>query len=217
VLIGSGPAEWWAGPATHDAWITIVRAFRRTGRRVSLRRISLGTMTRTNLPISATTFVARVGEIERVTELLGDGRLLTLSGSGGCGKTRLALEVARRLESDFVDGVWLVELAQLTDPEFVVHAVAAALNVREVQGQALLATLCTALQEKRLLLILDNCEHLVDACARLANALLQSCRGLHIRHKPRGAGHCWRDHLARALTSITAAQPPASDRETGHL
>jgi non-specific serine/threonine protein kinase len=137
-------------------------------------------MTRTNLPISATTFVARVGEIERVKERLGDGRLLTLSGSGGCGKTRLALEVARRLESDFVDGVWLVELAQLTDPELVVQAVAAALNVREVPGQALLGTLCTALQEKRLLLILDNCEHLVDSCARLANALLQSCRGLHI-------------------------------------
>ena len=87
-------------------------------------------MTRTNLPISTTSFVPRAGEIERVKERLRDGRLLTLSGSGGCGKTRLALEVACRLESDFVDGVWLVELAQLTDPELVVQAVAAALNVR---------------------------------------------------------------------------------------
>src|SRR5438552_11875531 len=100
---------------------------------------ALGTMTRTNLPISATTFIARTGEIEGVKERLRDCRLLTLTGSGGCGKTRLALEVARQLESDFVDGVWLVELAQLSDPELVVQVVAAALNVREVQGQALLA------------------------------------------------------------------------------
>ena len=137
-------------------------------------------MTGTNMPISATTYVARAGEIDGVKERVRDGRLVTLTGSGGCGKTRLALEVARQLESDFVDGVWLVELAQLSDSELVVQEVAATLNVREVQGQALLATLCTALQEKCLLLILDNCEHLVDACARLANALLQSCRGVHI-------------------------------------
>lgn len=137
-------------------------------------------MTGTNLPISATTYVARAGEIDGVKERVRDGRLVTLTGSGGCGKTRLALEVARQLESDFVDGVWLVELAQLSDPELAVHAVAAALNVRDVQGQALIATLCTALQEKHLLLILDNCEHLIDACARLANTLLRSCCGLHI-------------------------------------
>src|ERR1700674_5799071 len=137
-------------------------------------------MTRTNLPISTTTYVARAGEIEGVKERLRDSRLLTLSGSGGCGKTRLAMEVARQLESAFVDGVSLVELAQLSDPELVVQAVAAALHVREVQGQALLATLCTALQQKHLLLILDNCEHLVDACARLANTLLENCRGLHM-------------------------------------
>ncbi|MCA1646050.1 MAG: AAA family ATPase [Chloroflexi bacterium] len=137
-------------------------------------------MTGTNLPISATTYVARAGEIDGVKERVQDGRLVTLTGSGGCGKTRLALEVARQLESDFVDGVWLVELAQLSDPELVVQVVAAALNMRDVQGQALIATLCTALQEKHLLLILDNCEHLIDACARLANTLLSSCRGLHI-------------------------------------
>ena len=137
-------------------------------------------MTGTNLPISATTFVARAGEIDSVKQRVRDGRLVTLTGSGGCGKTRLALEVARQLGNDFVDGVWLVELAHLSDPELVVHAVAAVLNVRDVQGQALIVTLCTALQEKRLLLILDNCEHLVDACARLANTFLRSCLGLHI-------------------------------------
>jgi non-specific serine/threonine protein kinase len=137
-------------------------------------------MTRTNLPTSATTFVAPAGEIERVMERLRDSHLLTLTGSGGCGKTRLALEMARQLEGDFVDGAWLVELEKLSDPESVVQAVAAALNVRDVQGQALLATLCTALQEKHLLLIPDNCENVVDACARVANALLQNCGGLHI-------------------------------------
>ena len=87
-------------------------------------------MTGTNLPISATTYVARAGEIDGVQERVRDGRLVTLTGSGGCGKTRLALEVARQLESDFVDGVRLVELAQLSDPELVVQAVAAALNLR---------------------------------------------------------------------------------------
>lgn len=137
-------------------------------------------MTGTNLPISGTTYVARAGELDDVKARVRDGCLVTLTGSGGCGKTRLALEVARQLESDFVDGVWLVELAQLSDPELVVQAVAAGLNLRDVQGQALIATLCTALQDKHLLLILDNCEHLIDACARLANTLLRSCRGLHI-------------------------------------
>ena len=81
-------------------------------------------MTRTNLPISRTTYVARAGELEGVKDRLRESRLVTLSGSGGCGKTRLALEVARQLESDFVDGAWLVELAPLSDPELVVQAVA---------------------------------------------------------------------------------------------
>jgi len=106
-------------------------------------------------------------------------RLLTLTGVGGSGKTRLALEVARDLLGTYPDGVWLVELAGLTEEKLVPQAVAGALRVKEQLGQPLTDTLVDALHVKEMLLILDNCEHLVDAAAHLADALLDSC--LHLR------------------------------------
>src|SRR5262245_23669689 len=106
--------------------------------------------------------------------LLGVLRLVTLTGPGGAGKTRLALEAAGALRPAYPDGVWLAELAPLADPALVPEAVATALGVREEPGRPLVATLADALRPKRLLLVLDNCEHLLAACAALAEALLRA-------------------------------------------
>ena len=102
-----------------------------------------------------------------VKRALAMTRLLTLTGAGGSGKTRLALEVARDLVGAYPDGVWLVELAPLSEGELVPQAVADAVGVQEQPGQPLTDTLVEALREKKLLLVLDNCEHLVEAAARL--------------------------------------------------
>src|SRR5439155_531895 len=112
--------------------------------------------------------------------LLAATRLLTLTGSGGCGKTRLSLQVAADLLEEYVDGVWLVELAALGDPALVPQTVAAALGVREEPGRPLTATLTDYLKPKTLLLILDNCEHLLAACAQLADTLLRACPSLRL-------------------------------------
>jgi predicted ATPase/DNA-binding CsgD family transcriptional regulator len=132
------------------------------------------------LPVQLTTFIGRQAERGEVTRLLAGARLLTLTGPGGVGKTRLALEVAGRLVTEYPDGVWLVELAALADGTLVPQAVAAALRVAEVPGQPLRATLSAALRTRRLLILLDNCEHLVGACAELADRLLRECPALRI-------------------------------------
>jgi predicted ATPase/DNA-binding CsgD family transcriptional regulator len=116
----------------------------------------------------------------QVNELLADHRLLTLTGSGGSGKTRLALAVAAEMVEDYEDGIWLVELAPLSDPELVVQAVASVLGVREQPGRPLVGTLAEALRDKKMLLLLDNCEHLIGASAELAGTLLRSCPNLRI-------------------------------------
>jgi predicted ATPase len=108
------------------------------------------------------------------------GRLLTLTGTGGCGKTQLALQVAAGLADTFPDGVWLVELAPLQAPHFVPFAVAAVFERRESAGEALIDTLVAYLKSRDVLLVLDNCEHLIDACADLAERLLAGCRGVRL-------------------------------------
>ncbi len=133
-----------------------------------------------NLPLQVSSFVGREREIARVGELLADHRLLTLTGPGGSGKTRLALAVASEVLGGFEDGVWLVELASLSDPDLVPQAVASVLGVREVPGSPLADSLCLHLGSRGVLLVLDNCEHLVGACATLAEALLHSCPNLRI-------------------------------------
>jgi predicted ATPase/class 3 adenylate cyclase/uncharacterized protein HemY len=133
-----------------------------------------------NLPLQVTSFVGREREMQEVKQLLATTRLLTLTGSGGTGKTRLSLQVAADLLEEKSDGVWLVELAPLTDPPLVPQAVASALAVREEAGQPLLETLVENLKTKQVLLILDNCEHLLSGCAALADRLLRSCPQVQI-------------------------------------
>ncbi len=136
----------------------------------------------TNLPHQLNKFIGREQEMIEVKELLSTTQLLTLTGAGGCGKTRLALEIGRDASSTmaFKDGAWWVELAALTDPELLPQHIASSLGVIEQAGRSLTETLSEFLQSKELLLILDNCEHLVSACASLVETLLQSCSGLYI-------------------------------------
>jgi predicted ATPase/DNA-binding SARP family transcriptional activator/DNA-binding CsgD family transcriptional regulator len=132
-----------------------------------------------NLPATRSSFVGRETELRSVKRDLAMTRLLTLTGTGGCGKTRLALEVARELVGAYPDGVWLVELAPLSEGALVAQAVASVLGVQEQPNRSLTDTLVDFLRSKRALLVLDNCEHLVDSVAHLADALLNS--SLHLR------------------------------------
>jgi predicted ATPase/class 3 adenylate cyclase len=133
-----------------------------------------------NLPVQLTSFVGREQEMAEIKRWLSTAHLLTLTGAGGTGKTRLALQVAAEILSEYADGVWLVELASLADPGLVPQTVAAVLGVREEPGRALTQTLAEELKRKQLLLLLDNCEHLLAAGAALAGALLTTCPNLRI-------------------------------------
>jgi predicted ATPase/DNA-binding SARP family transcriptional activator/DNA-binding CsgD family transcriptional regulator len=135
---------------------------------------------RHNLPAAVSNFIGREAEILEIKRHLSMTRLLTLTGTGGVGKTRLALEVAGDLTTAYPAGVWLVEFAPLSDPDLAPQAVAAALGIREEQGRPLFTTLVEELRSSELLLVLDNCEHLVDACARLVDTLLSSCPSLRV-------------------------------------
>jgi transcriptional regulator with XRE-family HTH domain len=149
------------------------------------------------LPARLTSFVGREQEIAEVKALLVEKRLATLCGPGGIGKTSLALVVAREAQSRFADGVALVDLAALVDGEMVPHAAAAVLGVRERLSEPILTTLGRTVGTAELLLVLDNCEHLLLGCARVAEALLQACPRLRILATSReplrvGAEIVWR-------------------------
>jgi len=133
-----------------------------------------------NLPVQTTSFVGRERETQEVQRLVRGTPLLTLMGAGGCGKTRLSLQAAGELADTFPDGVWLVELAPVSDPGLVPLVVASALKVREEAGLSLTATLVEHLRHKDMLLVLDNCEHLVGAAATLADELLRTCPRVRI-------------------------------------
>jgi len=143
-------------------------------------------MPASNLPLQLSSFIGREREIAEVRRLLASSRLVTLTGAGGCGKTRLALEVASALDRDvlaerqYADGVWFIDLAPLSDPALVSERIAATLNVPAQSGQALLTTLSAALRSKSLMLVVDNCEHLIAECARVVETLLQRCSDLRI-------------------------------------
>ncbi len=137
-------------------------------------------ITASNLTSHLTSFIGREREMAEVKRLLQGARLLTLTGAGGTGKTRLAAQIAAELIHEIEDGVWWVELAGLTDQSLVPQAVAAALGVREQAGRAIVKTLADHLRARRLAIILDNCEHLVVACAKLADELLRACPELKI-------------------------------------
>jgi len=142
--------------------------------------VPAGPAPRHNLPMELTRFFGRELEIAQVRELLAEYRLVTVTGAGGVGKTRLSLRVGEDVLDDFLDGVWFAELASLSDPALVAPDVAVTLGVREVPGLPILETLTGFLRERQILLLLDNCEHLLEACARLADGLLRACPRLTI-------------------------------------
>ena len=133
-----------------------------------------------NLPTQSSSFVGRDAEVNELVEVVRGHRLVTLTGVGGVGKTRLAVQVAALLASEFVDGVWLVELAPVGDPSAVPAAVAAALGVSTQSDMAVVDTIVTALSGRDLLVVLDNCEHVLDAAAELVEKVLARAEGVSL-------------------------------------
>jgi predicted ATPase len=149
-----------------------------------------------NLPIVATSFIGREAEVAELKQLLGDHRLVTLTGVGGVGKTRLALSVAEELATGFADGVWMVELAPVGDPAAVPAAVATALGITAQAELSITAAIAEALSGRDLLLVLDNCEHVLDAAADVVEALLTRTTGVSVLATSReglrvAAEHLW--------------------------
>jgi predicted ATPase len=130
---------------------------------------------RHNLPVQRTSFIGRVAEIERVTSLLGQASLVTLTGVGGTGKTRLALQAVSDVLEDYPNGTWFVELAQLADPAMVPKTVAKTLGLVETPGKPIADTVVDFLESRAVLLVLDNCEHLLGSCASLVDRVLNDC------------------------------------------
>lgn len=157
-----------------------------------------------HLPGQLTSFIGRREEMAELCHLLTDrqNRLLTLTGAGGCGKTRLALRVGEEMMPHYAHGVWLVELASLVDPQLLPKSVAAVFQLRESAERPLLSSLVEFLLPRQLLLILDNCEHLIDAVAQLLDALLHACSRLQIMATSREA-------LALPCEAIYRVQPLA--------
>jgi non-specific serine/threonine protein kinase len=193
----------------------------------------------TNLPAQVSSFIGRDAELAAVRTLVGGSRLVTLTGPGGAGKTRLGLQVAAGLADGAWDGVWFADLAPLGDPDLVAVTVADVLGVRQEPGRPVLDTLMAAVGGESLLVILDNCEHVVGACAKLADALLRGCPNLALlatSREPLGiggeyvyrvpslavpvdgddAGAIWASEAVRLLADRAAAQgvPLAGDDET---
>lgn len=174
------------GAGLRDMQARVLRqdpTLRPTGESTLLEAKRLPGTSLNNLPIPLTSFVGREREIARITELLANVRLLTLTGTGGCGKTRLAINAAKTLLERHRDGVWLVELGARPDSSGligVVQAVALAVGVRGPPGSALTGALVEHLRDRDVLLVLDNCEHLVRACAELSERVLSTCPGARI-------------------------------------
>ncbi len=163
-----------------------------------------------NLPTPLTRFVGREAELARASALLADARLLTLTGPGGCGKTRLALQLAAAVAEQFPDGVWFVDFSSLFGREFVIDRVAITLGVKESgTGGALAEAVGHYLAERRALIVLDNCEHLVDTAARVAAALLAAAPSLRIVATSR--------EPLRVAGETTWAVPPLADADAFEL
>jgi predicted ATPase/DNA-binding CsgD family transcriptional regulator len=139
-----------------------------------------GVARRSRLPAQLDSFVGRRLELAQARRLLSGSRLLTLTGPAGCGKTRLALQLVDGLERRYPDGVWMVELASLKNADLLAQAVASTLEIREQAGQPLPLTIAQELSARRALLLLDNCEHLVEACAAFVELVLRGSVGLHV-------------------------------------
>ena len=148
-----------------------------------------------NLPAAFTTFVGRRRDLAEVRRRLGTTRLLTLTGAGGVGKTRLALEVAAASAAEFADGVWLVDMAPVRDPALVANATATTLGVPDLGARPITDQLSAFLAHRSPLIVLDNCEHLIDACAELAHALLSASPGLRVVATSRRALGLFGEHV----------------------
>jgi predicted ATPase/DNA-binding CsgD family transcriptional regulator len=196
----------------------------------------------TNLPAQASSFIGREAELAAVRALVGGARLVTLTGAGGAGKTRLGLQVAAGLADGAGDGVWFADLGPVGDPDLVAVTVANVLGVREQPGRPVADTVAEAVGERSLLVLLDNCEHLVGACAKLADVLLRGCPNLALlatSREPLGIGgeHVYRvpslrvpgegddpgvvraSEAVRLLADRAAAQgaPLAGDEQTAEV
>jgi predicted ATPase/class 3 adenylate cyclase/DNA-binding CsgD family transcriptional regulator len=175
------PADWWlADLGTH-----VLRDLPRPERVVQLchpdlvnefppLRVSTAVVSQ-HLPVQLTSFVGRDAQIHEVRQLVADNRLVTLTGAGGVGKTRLAIQVAAAMVGEFSDGVWYVDLAPITDPELVAVTMARALGLPDQPGRSTMDTLTRFIADRQMLVVLDNCEHLLDASAALIVALLGAC------------------------------------------
>jgi len=161
-----------------------------------------------NLPSDLTSFVGRRPELREVKRLLTTTRLLTLTGSGGCGKTRLAIRAAAEMSRGFPDGAWLVSLGSIHDAMLVTQAVFDALGVQDRSAGWSLSTLAEHLAGQRLLLVLDNCEHLLDGCATLASTLIKSCPELRVLATSRQA--------LGVAGEVRLVVPPMSLPDAGH-
>jgi predicted ATPase/DNA-binding CsgD family transcriptional regulator len=162
-----------------------------------------------NLPLPLSSLIGRERERTEARQLLAERRLLTLTGPGGSGKTRLALAVAGDVAREFEDGVWWVELAPVSNPELVAQEVARVLTIKEQPGRSMTETLARELAATELLLIVDNCEHLVEACERLASTLLYSCPKVRILATSR-------ESMGVAVETVLLV-PPLSLPDPGHL
>lgn len=161
-----------------------------------------------HLPADTTSFVDRRSELLEAKRLLGVSRLLTLTGVGGVGKTRLALRVATAVRRAFADGVWLVDLAQLRDGTLVAHAVLQALQIHDESEREPLAVLTDVLRDRHILLVLDNCEHLTVACAELVAEVLRAAARLQVMATSR-------EVLSAPGEYVLQVEPlPVSGRET---
>ena len=166
-----------------------------------------------NLPAQLTSFIGRERERAELERLLASTRLLTLTGAGGCGKTRLALEVARQMLDEFPDGVWLVDLTPLGDPSLVAQSVAAVLDVHQLPDRSLVDSLADQLRHRRAFLLLDNCEHVIASAAELAETLLSAAPGLTLLATSREAlgiaGE--KSYRVASLTVPEPRIPPSGD------
>ncbi len=168
-----------------------------------------------NLPWQFTSFVGRAQELAELRELLNSTRLLTITGAGGLGKTRLAVELAFSLLDNYSDGCWLVSLAPLGDGSLVIHATAQALGIREESGRPVRDTLEDYLRPRQLLLVLDNCEHLLSACTALVKLLLTTCPQIHILTTSREPlGISGETEWRMAPLPLPAADAPLADVQT---
>ena len=163
-----------------------------------------------NLPIQLTSFIGREKEIKDVKDNLKQNRLLTLTGTGGAGKSRLALQTAADVIDEYENGVWFAELAAVSDPEFLTAAINNSLGIKEEPKKTPEETLVDHLKDKEILIILDNCEHLINACADLTERLLSSCPKLKIIATSREALNCSGEQIFK-IPALTHPDPNSGD------